>query len=386
MKLIAKTLYGLEKALASELKNLGASNIKVVNRAVLFEGDKYLLYKTNYCLRTAMSVLLPVAEFRIRSKDDLYRQSAFVKWDSLMGIEDTFSIVPVVKSPLFDHSGYPALVLKDSIADYFRKKTGQRPSVDQDNPSLLINLHISNDLVTISIDSSVVPLFKRGYRLEQPAAPLNEVLAAGIIDISEWKASRPFLDPMCGSGTFPIEAAMLASRMAPGKFRKFFGFFRWKDYDEQLFRKVVDDCDKLIVRPKISIRASDISEEAVRQARANLGAAGLEDFVTIELSDFKNLRTQDENEYLFLNPPYGLRLNPQETDDLYAMIGSTFKHNFPGCTAWMITPNRESLKFIGLKPGEKHILFNGALECTLLRYELYQGSKKGPEQQSTTKS
>jgi putative N6-adenine-specific DNA methylase len=386
MKLIAKTLYGLEKALAAELKNIGASNIRPVNRAVLFEGDKYLLYKSNYCLRTAMSVLLPVAEFRIRSKDDLYRQSASVKWERLMGNDDTFSIVPVVKSPLFDHSGYPALVLKDSIADYFRKKTGTRPSVDQDDPALLINLHISNELVTISVDSSVVPLYKRGYRVEQPAAPLNEVLAAGILDISGWNASADFLDPMCGSGTFPIEAAMLASRMAPGKFRKFFGFFRWKDYDEQLFRKVVEDCDKLIVRPGINITGSDISGEAVRQSRANLEVTGLDDMVKIEEADFKNLKTGTGNEHLFLNPPYGLRLNPSETDDLYAMIGSTLKHNFSGCTAWIITPNRESLKFIGLKPAEKHTLYNGALECTLLKYELYQGSKKNREPQAPTSS
>jgi putative N6-adenine-specific DNA methylase len=386
MKLIAKTLYGLENALAAELKNLGASNIKPVNRAVLFEGDKYLLYKSNYCLRTAMSVLMPLAEFRIRSKDDLYRQAAFVKWERFMGNEDTFSIVPVVKSPLFDHSGYPALVLKDSIADYFRNKTGKRPSVDQDDPALLVNLHISNEVVTISIDSSVVPLYKRGYRVEQPAAPLNEVLAAGILDISGWNASANLLDPMCGSGTFPIEAAMLASRIAPGKFRKLFGFFRWKDYDEQLFRKVVDDCDKLIIRPGIKIMGSDISGEAVRQSRANLGVTGLDDFVIFEEADFKELKTKEGNEYLFLNPPYGLRLNPQETDDLYAMIGSTLKHNFSGCTAWLITPNRESLKFIGLKPAEKHILFNGALECTLLKYGLYQGSKKNREPHTLARS
>lgn len=384
MKLIAKTLFGLENALASELKKIGATNIKAVNRAVLFEGDKYLLYKSNYCLRTALSILMPVAEFRIRSKDDLYRQAARFKWETLMGNDDTFSVVAVVKSPLFDHSGYPALVLKDSIADYFRKKTGVRPSVDQDDPSLLINLHISNELVTISIDSSVIPLYKRGYRKEQPAAPLNEVLAAGIIDISGWDASTAFFDPMCGSGTFPIEAAILASRTAPGKFRNFFGFFRWKDYDDNLYRKVVEDCEKLIIKPAISIRGSDISEEAVRQSRANIEAAGLGDIISIEAGDFRNQKTNDGSEYLFLNPPYGLRLNPQETDDLYAMIGTTLKHNFSGCTAWVITPNRESLKYIGLKPGEKHTLFNGALECTLLKYQLYKGSRKSQDLEPKT--
>jgi putative N6-adenine-specific DNA methylase len=379
MKLVAKTLYGLEKVLAQEIISLGATEVKIVNRAVTFEGDKALLYRVNYCSRTALSVLMPIDEFRIRSKDDIYKGGYRIEWDRFMSSDDTFSIVPVINSPLFGHTGYAGLILKDAIADYFRNKSGRRPSVDTNNPDILINLHISNDLVTISIDSSVIPLFKRGYRQEQAVAPLNEVLAAGILLISGWNSSSALRDPMCGSGTIPIEAGLMACNVPPGKFRKFYGFQRWKDFDESLFTKIKVDCDLHIVASPVKIAGSDISEEAVTQSRENVTKAGLSDIVTIEVADFKDLRATDDNGYLFLNPPYGQRLKPDEIDALYSMIGTTLKHNFPGNTAWLITSNKESLKNVGLKPKEKHALFNGALECILLKYELYQGSRKQPK-------
>ncbi len=376
MKFVAKTLFGLEKVLSDELISLGASDVKSVNRAVLFNGDKSLLYRVNYCSRTALSVLMHIADFRIRSKDDLYSGGAKIEWDRYLGIDDTFSIVPVVNSQQFDHSGYAGLLLKDAIADYFRKKLGRRPSVDTHDPGILINLHIRNDLVTISLDSSVIPLFKRGYRLEQTSAPLNEVLAAGILKISGWKASSTLIDPMCGSGTIPIEAGLIASNIPPGKFRHFFGFQRWKDFDGSLFEKIKAECDSLILPSPVKIFGSDISEMAIQLSKANVSRAGLGDVINIEKADFVNLKAVDENGYLFLNPPYGERLQPGETDDLYSMIGTTLKHNFPGTTAWLITSNKESLKYIGLKPKEKQTLFNGALECTLLKYEMYHGTKK----------
>ena len=232
MKFVAKTLYGLEKVLAEELTGLGAADVQAVNRAVLLKVIKNLLYRVNYCARTALSVLMPVADFRIRSKDDLYNGGSKIEWDRYMDADDTFSIVPVVNSPHFDHTGYAGLLLKDAIADYFRKKTGRRPSVDTNDPGILINLHISNDHVTISIDSSVIPLFKRGYRQEQAVAPLNEVLAAGILLFQDGMHQLHLTDPMCGSGTIPIEAGLIACKIPPGKFRKFFGFQRWKDFDE----------------------------------------------------------------------------------------------------------------------------------------------------------
>jgi putative N6-adenine-specific DNA methylase len=312
MKFVAKTLYGLEKVLAGELASLGASGISAVNRAVVFEGDKYLMYRVNYCVRTALSVLMPIDEFRIRSKDDLYKRSSHVEWDKYLGPDDTFSVVPVVNSPHFDHSGYAGLVLKDAIADFFRKKTGRRPSVNTTDPALVINLHISNDLVTISLDSSVIPLFKRGYRKEQSVAPLNEVLAAGILLISGWNGTSDLLDPMCGSGTFPIEAGLIACNIPPGKFRKHFGFFRWKDYDEELFEKVKDDCDKVKAVPSVRISGSDLSEKAIDQSKANISEAGLNEIITLNVSDFKDIRTSGSSEALFLNPPYGVRLALEE--------------------------------------------------------------------------
>jgi putative N6-adenine-specific DNA methylase len=376
MKFVAKTLYGLEKVLAEELISLGAGEVQVVNRAVLFKGDKNLLYRVNYCARTALSVLMPVADFRIRSKDDLYNGGSKVEWDMFLDADDTFSIVPVINSPHFVHTGYAGLILKDTIADYFRKKTGRRPSVDTDDPGILINLHISNDLVTISIDSSVVPLFKRGYRQEQAIAPLNEVLAAGILLLSGWKASATLTDPMCGSGTIPIEAGLMACKIPPGKFRKFFGFQRWKDFDEELFEKIKFECDSQIRLSPVKIFGNDISGQAIQQAKANVKQAELVDVISLEVSDFKDLKSIDNQGFVFLNPPYGQRLQPDEIEKLYNMIGSTLKHNFAGTTAWLITSNKETLKNVGLKPKEKLILFNGALECILLKYEMYQGTRK----------
>jgi putative N6-adenine-specific DNA methylase len=376
MKLIAKTLYGLETVLAEELVILGATDIEKVNRAVTFSGDRNLLYRVNYCSRTALSILMQVADFRIRSKDDLYREGSGIDWNRYLDPDDTFSVVPVVSSRHFSHTGYPGLILKDAIADYFRNKSGRRPTVDTKDPRILINLHISNDSVTVSIDSSVIPLFKRGYRQEQTVAPLNEVLAAGILLLSGWKAAGPLLDPMCGSGTFPIEAGLQACNIPPGKFRKFFGFQRWKDYDDELFATIRHEADSMIVSPSVKIAGSDISDNAVGQARINAEIAGLKDIISLEVADLSNLRSEGANQFLFLNPPYGERLMPDETDSLYRMIGSTLKHNFPGATAWLITSNKESLKQVGLKPAEKHTLFNGALECTLLKYEMYAGSKK----------
>jgi putative N6-adenine-specific DNA methylase len=376
MRFVAKTLYGLEKVLSDELINLGAGDVQIGNRAVLFKGDMNLLYRVNYCARTALSVLMPVVEFRIRTKDDLYKGGSRTEWDQFMNPDDTFSIAPVINSPHFGHSGYAGLVLKDAIVDYFRNKTGKRPSVDSDDPRILINLHISNDLVTISLDSSVVPLFKRGYRQEQSIAPLNEVLAAGIILISGWKVSASLTDPMCGSGTIPIEAGLIARKIPPGKFRSFFGFQRWKDFDQDSFEKIKLECNSQIVSSPVKISASDISEQAVQYARSNIEKAGLTDSMTLEVADFKNLRSNDDDGFVFLNPPYGQRIQPEEIDMLYGMIGTTLKHQFPGTTAWLITSNKESLKHIGLKAREKHTLFNGALECSLLKYEMYQGTRK----------
>lgn len=320
---------------------------------------------------------MPVSEFRIRSKEDLYEGAMRMRWEKLLDTEMRFAVIPVVNSPYFDHSGYPALVLKDAIADFFRLRKGERPDVDVADPDIVINLHINHSLATISLDSSVIPLFKRGYRKEQSVAPLNEVLAAGMLLISGWNGSADFLDPMCGSGTIPIEAGLLASGIPPGKFRSSFGFMKWKDYDKELFDKIKSDAEMLYKKPSVEIVGSDISPKAIQQAEINVASAGLEEIIKLEVSDFASLRSNDgKRKYIFMNPPYGLRIQPEELNGLYSSIGSTLKHAFPGSTAWMITPNREAVKNVGLKPEEKHTLFNGPLECSLLRYELYQGSRK----------
>jgi putative N6-adenine-specific DNA methylase len=293
-----------------------------------------------------------------------------------MDCDSTFSVVPVVNSPLFSHTGYPALVVKDSIADYFRGKSGRRPSVDSVNPDLVVNLHISNQRVTISMDSTVIPLFKRGYRADQAIAPINEVLAAGIIQLTGWNGQTSFYDPMCGSGTIPVEAALSAFNIPSGKFRSSFGFQKWKLYEEELFNNVKSDADNKIHKHDLNIYASDISSEAISFARSNISRAGLSDSIDIKVSDFSDIKPFDTEGVIVMNPPYGQRIEPEDIDSLYSMIGSSLKHNFSGYSAWVITSNRESLKKVGLKPAVKHILYNGALECLLVKYELYEGSRK----------
>jgi len=376
MQLIAKTLYGLEKVLTDELTILGAKNVRAVNRAVLFDGDQYLLYKTNYCLRTAMSVLVQIAEFNIRTSDDLYKNSQKVNWKEYLDPEHTFSVIPVVNSPIFRHTGYAGLLLKDAIADWFRDKTGKRPSVDTINPDIVFNLHISNDLVTVSLDSSVVPLYKRGYRKEQGSAPINEILAAGIVLITGWKAGTSFLDPMCGSGTIPIEAALIASDIPAGRFRQFYGFHRWRDFNNDLFLQVRKESESKAHIPLVRISASDISENAISMTRSNVESAGLTDIISISNNDFCDPESSDNEGIIIMNPPYGQRIRSDDNDKLYSMIGSTLKHKFPGYQAWIISSDKNALKQVGLKPAKKTILFNGSLECVLVKYELYHGSKK----------
>jgi putative N6-adenine-specific DNA methylase len=376
MKFTAKTLYGLENVLAGELEELGASDIQPANRAVLFSGSKELLYKVNYCSRSVLSILVPLSGFRIRSKEDLYKKASEVEWSEIMDHNSSFSVAPVVRSELFTHSGYPALIVKDAIADYFRKETGKRPSVNTSDSDVVINLHISNDHVDISLDSSVIPLYKRGYRAEQGLAPLNEVLAAGMLMLAGWDGTLPLQDPMCGSGTLLIEAQLIASRIPPGKFRPSFGFTRWKDFDQTLFNKVKKESEAQIIKSGTLVTGSDISEIAVKQAEANVRKAGLEGMISIGLSDFKDVGRAADNGYLVLNPPYGERLKPAEIESLYSMIGSTLKHHFAGNKAWIITSGKEYLNNIGLKPKKKYTLFNGALECVFAGYELYEGTKK----------
>ena len=251
------------------------------------------MYKVNYCSRTALSVLRQIADFRISSVEDLYRNASKVGWSEFMDADSTFSVVPVVSSRIFGHTGYPGLVVKDAIADYFRKLTGRRPSVDAGDPMVVINLHISNDQVNISLDSSVIPLFKRGYRTEQGIAPLNEVLAAGILMLSGWDLTASLLDPMCGSGTIPIEAGLMANRIPPGKFRSFFGFTRWKDFDEDFLNKVKIESDNQIMKSTVKISCSTFRKRLPDRPVINIEKAGLSELISVEVSDFKDIKPAD---------------------------------------------------------------------------------------------
>jgi len=276
----------------------------------------------------------------------------------------------------FNHTGFAALKLKDSIADFFRKEYGARPAVDTKNPGIIINLHITNRHVTISFDSSGDPLFKRGYRRGTLEAPLNEVLAAGMIRLSGWEGKSDIIDPMCGSGTIPIEAAMMASNIPPGQTRPSFGFQNWRGYDEKLFSRIRENFDSRIRKPGQVVYGHDISEKAVLQTNDNVRNAGVEDYVNISLCDFSKLKPPGHEGYILMNPPYGERLRKVETDALYSMIGSVLKHSFTGYIACLISSNKESVKQVGLKPVRKLTLYNGSLECVYLVFELYEGSRK----------
>lgn len=376
-KLLAKTLFGLEDVLAAELKDMGAENISKGRRSVSFRGDKEMLYRANYNLRTALSVLKPLCSFKIEKAKDLYKRAAEFPWEDIMGLGQTFSVVPVVNSSIFNHTAYPALVLKDAIADRFRMKTNRRPSVELKDPDMVFNCHISEKDVTISIDSTIIPLFKRGYRVHQSEAPLNEVLAAGIIMKSGWDMQMPLLDPMCGSGTLAIEAALMARNIPPGQFRRFFGFMNWPDYDQALFKKVRRDA-VLKKRPlQTAVYCKDISSQNIRLCRVNIKNAGLEDDIQTEVDDFRESASKEKAYMIIMNPPYGERLDVKDIESLYSDIGERLKHGYPGSTAWIISSNTEALKNIGLKPSRKSTLYNGKLEIKLVKYELYSGSKKG---------
>jgi putative N6-adenine-specific DNA methylase len=369
----ATTLAGLEEVLAKELIEIGADEVQIARRSVYFSGDQKLLYKANYCLRTALRILVPIDTYKIYSADDLYQRGKNFKWEELFGCEQTFAIQSTVFTDLFNNSMFASLKLKDAIVDRFRYKFGDRPSVDSKNPDVLINLHISNEVCTISLDSSGDSLHKRGYRVGQNEAPMSEVLAAGLLLLSEWDYKSALTDPMCGSGTIAIEAAMMANGIYPGNIRKEFGFKRWPGFDQELFMQMEKEVLADVENP-IRISASDILRRNIDIASKNAIEAGVDSLIDFKVSDFKFLESTSENPFLLFNPPYGERLS---SDDLnfYSMIGERLKHHYTNATVWIIsTP--QCLKSIGLRPSRKIPILNGSLECSFRKYELYSGSRK----------
>lgn len=374
--MVAKTLFGFEPVLAKELKALGAMDIVEGTRNVRFVGDKGFMYKANLCLRTAIKVLKPFKSFRINSEDDLYREVNSIPWEEYMEVKDTLAIDATVHSEKFTHSKYIAQKTKDAIVDRFRDKFGERPDVDLDFPTLRVNVHIENDYCNLSFDSSGQSLHKRGYKTATNIAPINEVLAAGLLLLSGWDGQCDFLDPMCGSGTILIEAAMIASNIPPNLNRKEFAFEKWKDWDVDLFEKIEESVLKKVRDFHFTITGYDTAPSAVNKAIDNVENANLADFITVEQQDFfESEKSRDRHLHMVFNPPYGERLDV-DMPVFYKRIGDTLKQNYPGTEAWFITSNLEAIKHVGLRPSRKIKVFNGALESKLLKYEIYEGTKK----------
>jgi len=370
-KFTATTLTGLEDVLEDELRNLGAQNIVKGNRAVEFEGDKTLMYRANLELRTALRILKPIHGFTARNDKTFYRKIRDIDWRDYLSLGETLAVDSVVNSSYFTHSKYMALRVKDAIVDQFRKHTGKRPSVDVDNPSLQLNLYINDDECILSLDSSGESLHRRGYRLRTGRAPLNEVLAAGMVLLSEWDRESPFIDPMCGAGTILIEAVLYAKRIAPGLLREDFGFQQWADYEPDLWISLQKQARDRVEENDIAILGSDKNPNALKNARWNITKAGVEDNIRLSLTAFEKRKPTTNQGVLIMNPPYGERLPQEDIVAFYQQIGDTLKQRYTGHIAWILSANKEAIKHVGLRTSKRYTLYNGPLECKFHRFDIY---------------
>ena len=373
MQLIAKTFQGLEDVLAQELIQLGAEDVTPGTRVVAFKGDKRMLYKANFCCRTALKILKPIVSFEAKDTDELYQEVKKYDWEQLLTLNDTFSIDSTVNSDELRHSKFVVYRVKDAIADHFAEKYGKRPSIRLVNAEIQLNVHILNNQVTISLDSSGESLHKRGYRVDQTEAPINEVLAAGLLLKAGWNGSSNLIDPMCGSGTFLIEAALIATNTYPGIFRQSFAFERWKDFEPEILDEIYND-DSAEREFNFKIYGSDISAKAIVISKANVKNARLDKYIDLEVKKFEDYTEAPGNGMLITNPPYGERLSLDDIDKFYDMIGSKLKHVFKGYNAWIIAYKPEHFNAIGLKPSVKYPVHNGALECEFRQYVLFDGT------------
>ena len=378
--LVVKTFKGLEDVLFQELKDLGATDLKKGNRMVELKGDKTMMYKANFHLRTALRVLKPIASFEAKDENELYQAIQKIDWSDYFDLKDTFAIDSVVNSEHFSHSKYVALKVKDAIVDQFREKYEKRPYVETEDPDIRISIHISHSICTVSLDSSGDSLHKRGYRIRTTKAPINEVLAAGMILMSGWDRKSPFIDPMCGSGTLIIEAAMIANKIPPGIYRQKFGFETWKDFDNDLLEEIYEEGSDEEESP-VQIIGSDVSEIAIRFAKENISNAGLKRKIELNIKPIESFNPIETSKGVVItNPPYGERIKKDELNDFYRLLGDTFKNKYQGYEIWLITSNFDAIKYFGLRPTQKMTLFNGALECKYLNYSIYEGSRKSKYQ------
>jgi len=374
--MIAKTLYGFEELLEKELRSLGASKTEIGVRNVSFEGDNGFMYKANLNLRTAIKIIKPIYEFRVRNEEDLYKQVYSLALEHYLSEDQSFAIDTTLATDLFSHSLYVSQKAKDAIVDKFRKKTGRRPSIDIKNPDVKFNLHIQRNHCTLSLDSSGSSLHHRGYRTATNIAPINEVLAAGILLLSGWDGRGHFLDPMCGSGTFLIEAAMIACNIPANINRKGFAFEKWKDFDSELYQKIVETSLNKVKDFHYTIKGYDKAPSAVRKAIDNAENANLSEYITVEQTSFFESKKDTEGPlHMVFNPPYGERLSI-DMEEFYASIGDTLKQSYPGTKAWMISSNLDALKHVGLKTSRKIKLFNSQLESRLVCYDMYREVKR----------
>lgn len=385
-KLICKTFKGLEEVLAGELMALNARNVEVIKRAVLCDYDLELLYRCNLELRTCLKVLVPVFEFESNSPDDLYAFAIRIPWENFMDVKQSFAIDFTIQSEFFTHSQFASLKLKDAICDRFRKHfQDQRPSVDTGKPDILFNLHINKNKVTISLDSSGTSLHQRGNRSEQTIAPINEVLAAGLILLSKWDRQSHFVDAMCGSGTIVMEAASMAINKAPNLDRNYFCFKNWKNYDKTLYHDLCSVLEYRITDFPYKIIGSDNNKKAVHVAQQNVRRAGFDKIVEIREASIQKMIPPMGKGTLIINPPYGERMQPADLDRLYKQIGDAFKQHFTGYTCGMISSYMEGIKHIGLKPSRKYPVINGKLDCLFCVYEIYEGTKRKLKQENDVK-
>lgn len=374
-ELIAKTFMGLEPVLAKELTQLGANEVQIGRRMVSFMGDKEMMYRANFQLHTAIRILKPIKHFKALSADDVYREVQKIDWSEYIGLDKTFAVDSVVFSEEFRHSKFVAYKVKDAIVDQFREKTGKRPNISVANPDIRLNIHIAEDKCTLSLDSSGESLHRRGYRQESVEAPLNEVLAAGMILMTGWQGETDFIDPMCGSGTLLVEAALIAHNMAPGLFRKEYAFEKWPDFDSDLFDRIYND-DSSEREFTHHIYGYDVDIKAVNTARLNVRAAGLLNDITVEEADFKNFIQPKEKSIIVTNPPYGEHISTPDLLGTYKMIGERLKHQFLNNDAWILSYREECFDQIGLKPSIKIPVYNGSLECEFRKYQIFDGKMK----------
>jgi len=375
--MVAKTLFGLEEILAQELKTLGAQAVKIGVRNVQFVGDTGFMYKANLCLRTALRILKPIHRSNISKIDDIYQAMHDIAWEEIMDENSTFAIRATVMTSDPHNTMYVALKAKDGLVDRLRTRLGTRPNVDKDFPDFSIHLYVTDRIVEVSLDSSGTSLHQRGYRSATNIAPINEVLAAGILMLSGWRGDTDFLDPMCGSGTLLIEAAMIACNIPPNLNRKEFAFQKWSDWDNDLYEKIEESALNKTRSFDYTITGYDKAPSAIRKSEQNISNANLDDFIKIERQDFFRTEKEDPDKslHILFNPPYGERL-PIDVDVFYSRIGDTLKQSYPGSQAWLITANMEALKFVGLRPSRRIKVFNGKLESKLVKYALYSGTKK----------